>query len=99
SESALAAGYYLYRDTESIPDPGIGESLDPALRVNGGNLIPQPPDGESVTFNDLFEVVVGETYFYRVTVADGDGLESDPSNEMSWTVHGHNVSGLSPTEA
>jgi hypothetical protein len=34
------AGYYLYRDSQAIPDPPPDETIDPALRVNSGNPIP-----------------------------------------------------------
>lgn len=97
--SGLAQGYYLYRDTQSIPDPPAGQGLDPALRVNGGAMIAQPPSGPAVTFNDMFAGVVGQTYYYRVTVVDDLSQESDPSNEVSWTLHGQNVTGLNPTSA
>jgi hypothetical protein len=97
--SGLAQGYYLYRDTASIPDPPVGGSLDPTLRVNGGSMIAQPPTGATVTFNDIFAGIVGQTYYYRVTVVDDLDQESDPSNEVSWTLHGQNVGGLNPTSA
>ncbi len=99
SASPLAQGYYLYRDTDSIPDPPVGESLDPLLRVNGGAQIAQPASGPTVTFNDIFACVVGETYYYRVTVVDDLDQESDPSNEITWTVQGQNVTGMNPTSA
>lgn len=94
-----AAGYYLYRDVNPIPTPPPDETINPALRVNGGNQIPQPPSGPDVAFTDIFTVTVGQTYYYRVTVVDTEGTESYPSNEMSWTVLGQTVTGLSPTSA
>jgi hypothetical protein len=94
-----AAGYFLYRDVNPIPTPPPDELMNPALRVNGGNLISQPPSGPSVSFTDIFSVTVGETYYYRVTVVDNEGTESFPSNEMDWTVLGQTVTGLSPTQA
>lgn len=96
---AEATGYFLYRDTQSIPTPPPDELINPALRVNGGLLIPQPPSGTYVDFTDMFPVVVGTTYYYRVTVVDTDGNESYPSNELSWLVHGQTVTGLAPTSA
>jgi hypothetical protein len=89
-------GYYLYRDTQSIPLPPPDQTLNPALRVNGGNVIGQPGSGTYVTFNDVFSLLVGQTYYYRVTVVDSLGQESYPSNEQSWTVHGQHVSSFSP---
>lgn len=94
-----AIGYYLYRDAAPIPDPGPDGNLDPALRVNSGNIIAEPPSGSEVTFVDDFGAAkpqVGLTYYYRVTVVDIDDEESYPSNQMSWQVHGHNVAGISP---
>jgi hypothetical protein len=99
SASPLAQGYYLYRDTDSIPDPPIGSGIDPSLRVNGGAMIAQPGSGASVTFNDMFACVVGETYYYRVTLVDNLDQESDPSNEITWTVQGQTVGGINPASA
>jgi hypothetical protein len=101
STDSRATGYYLYRDTQSIPDPPEGEDLPPGLRTNDGMVIPQPDDGETVTFNDFFPVVIGQEYFYRVTVLNNDDppQESYPSNEMSWVVHGHNVGNVTPDTA
>jgi hypothetical protein len=93
-----ATGYYLYRDTQPIPTPAPDNLLPEALRRNGGALIPQPPTGDHVTFSDYSPVVVGETYYYRVTVFDGLD-ESYPSNELSWTVNGQSVTGLDPSSA
>jgi len=91
-----AEGYYLYRDTQPIPDPNPDGVIDPALRVNGGSQIAQPPSGSTVTFNDIFAVVIGQTYYYRVTAVDDLDQEGYASNEMSWMVHAHNVAGFSP---
>ena len=91
-----AVSYYLYRDTESIPDPNPDGNIDPALRVNGGNPIPQPAEGSTITFSDLFAPVVGQTYYYRVTAVDAADQEGYASGEMSWTVAGHTVAGFAP---
>ncbi len=88
-----AVGYYLYRSTSPIPDVP-----DPTLRTNGGNLIPQPPSGSFVTFQDMFFPVVGATYYYRVSVVDVASQESELSNEMSITIQGHRVDGINPTQ-
>lgn len=92
-------GYYLYRDTASIPDPPVDGVIDPGLRVNGGGLIANPDSGATVTFNDIFSVVVGETYFYRLTVVNLDGDESYPSNELSWTISLHTAGNVTPDSA
>ncbi|MCC7478497.1 IPT/TIG domain-containing protein [bacterium] len=92
-------GYYLYRDSQSIPDPGPDGFIDPSLRVNGGATIDQPAAGPDVVYDDIFDAEIGTTYYYRVTVLDSLDQESYPSNEISWTVHGHNVASLTPTEA
>lgn len=98
-DDPTVVGYYLYRDIQSIPDPGPDGFIDPLLRVNDGNAIAQPGAGPDVVFDDIFEAEIGTTYYYRVTVLDDQDQESYPSNEISWTVHGHNVATLSPTEA
>lgn len=89
-------GYYLYRDTQSIPEPPPHLTLPPELRTNGGGIIGQPAAGPAVLFNDLFNIVIGQRYYYRVTVVDENGHESYPSNEMSWLTHGHTVDSFSP---
>jgi len=97
-----AQGYYLYRDTQNIADPGPDGLLDPSLRVNEGNMIGQPGSGSEVVFVDDFgaeKPQIGLTYYYRVTVVDSNDDESYPSNQMTWTVHGHNISGLDPGAA
>ncbi|MCB1216180.1 IPT/TIG domain-containing protein [bacterium] len=94
-----AIGYFLYRDTQSIPNPDPGESLNPGLRVNDGNMIPNPGSGATVTHDDIFSVVVGQTYFYRLTVVNLDGDESDPSNELSWTISLHTAGNVTPGTA
>jgi hypothetical protein len=101
STDSRATGYYLYRDTQSIPDPPPDQTLPPELRTNGGMVIPQPDSGDTVTFNDIFTVTIGQEYFYRVTVLNNDDppQESYPSNEMSWVVHGHTVGNVTPDTA
>ncbi len=94
-----AVGYFLYRDTESIPDPPLDGLLDPGLRVNGGIMIDNPDNGATVTHNDIFAVVVGETYYYRLTVVNLDGDESYPSNELSWTISLHTAGNVTPDSA
>lgn len=104
-DSPRAQGYYLYRYTDSNRPPEPGPDDNPPfpieLRTNDGSMIPQPADGETVTFNDIFELVIGTIYYYRVTVVDDDvpPQESYPSAEESWMAHGHNVAALTPTEA
>lgn len=100
-----AQGYYLYRYTDANRPPEPGPDDDPPfpieLRVNDGNWIADPGDGTTVTHNDLFSPVVGETYYYRVTAIDyhDPPEEGYPSAEAGWTVHGHTVSSMTPTSA
>jgi hypothetical protein len=104
-DSPACQGYYLYRYTDDNrplePGPEDQPPFPIELRVNGGAMIPQPASGETVTFDDIFEPVIGETYYYRVTAVDDQDppQESYPSAEDSWTVHGHTVTGLDPTSA
>ncbi|MEP0813224.1 MAG: hypothetical protein HRF49_00985 [bacterium] len=92
-----AVGYYLYRSTSTIPDSERG---NPALRVNSGGQIPQPPSGSTVEFDDLEfpggHPEVGTTYFYRLSVVNDTGGESDLSNEIQYTVAQQNVTGFFP---
>lgn len=86
----LAVGYYLYRDTQPIA------TANPALRVNGGSIISQPPSGESVVFYDEFNPTIGQTYYYRLSVVDVYDEESDLSNELFVTISTHSVSDFNP---
>ncbi len=92
-----AVGYYLYRDTSPIADGRVG---DVTIRVNDGNAIAQQP-GNPITFDDMMfpggHPVVGETYFYRVTVVDNAGEESYFSNEFSYTVQEQDVTFFTPS--
>ena len=104
-DSPSAVGYYLYRYTDATRPPEPGPEDNPPfpieLRVNDGNMISQPSAGPVVRFDDYFAAAIGETYYYRVTVVDDQvpPQESYPSNERSWTVHGHSVTGLDPLTA
>ncbi|MBN2081439.1 IPT/TIG domain-containing protein [bacterium] len=98
-------GYYLYRYTDENrpPEPGV-DTVPPfpiELRANGGSPIPQPSEGTSVMFDDVFPAIVGETYFYRLTALNDDTppTEGLPGNELSIQIHGQSVSGLNPTAA
>ncbi len=92
----LAIGYYLYRDTKPI----VGApSANTPLRVNGGTMIAQSPD-DPIYFDDtLFpggNPIVGQIYYYRLTVVNDTNDESDFSNEINFTVTGHSVTSFAP---
>jgi len=57
------------------------------------------PD-DPVTFDDSEfpggYPVVGQTYHYRLTVVNDTGDESDFSNEITYTITGHSVTGFTP---
>jgi len=89
-DDPLAIGYYLYRDTQHI------ETANPALRTNGGGMIDQPGSGTTVTFYDEFYPVVGQTYYYRLSVVDIYDEESDLSNELAIEISAQEVTGLNP---
>ena len=90
-EDPLAIGYYLYRDTQHI------DTANPALRTNGGDMIDQPGSGTTVTFYDEFYPIVGQTYYYRLSVVDIYDEESDLSNELSIEISAQEVTGLTPS--
>jgi hypothetical protein len=80
-------GYYVYRDTTAFPDGAPtgfeGKRTNSGNMVNGGN----PGSGNGTqTFDDLFGAVVGTKYFYRMTVVNSSGDESDFSAELSITI-------------
>jgi hypothetical protein len=85
----LAIGYYLYRDTNPIT------WANPALRVNGGSLIDQTGD-DPIVFQDAFSPVIGQTYYYRLSVVDIYDEESDLSNELFIVIQPQAVTGLDP---
>lgn len=92
--TADTSGYYLYRDTQPIT------SADPALRVNSGNLIPQPPPAQqSIVFDDLFPARSGVTYYYRAATVDIDAEESELSFERNITIAPFSISNFSPSQA
>ncbi len=86
----LAIGYYLYRDTDPIT------WANPDLRVNGGSLIDQTGD-DPIVFQDAFSPIIGQTYFYRLSVVDIYDEESDLSNELSIVIQSQAVTGLDPS--
>jgi hypothetical protein len=86
-------GYYAYRDTQPITE------ANPALRVNGGNQVPQPPEGTTaILFDDKFSATEGVTYYYRVTAVDIDGDESRLSQQRSITIQDFMIEGFSPIQ-
>lgn len=86
-------GYYLYRDTSPITGP------NPALRVNNGNLIAQPPSTQTaIIFNDYFQAGYGNTYYYRATTVDLDNEESAMSFERSVTIQQFSIASFSPRQ-
>ncbi len=92
---AKATGYYIYRDTASLPS-GDPAGLS-AKRINGGVKIDQSGTGtQTLTFDDIFNPPVGNTYFYRMTVVNDTNDESDFSNQISITIALHSVSGFTP---
>jgi hypothetical protein len=86
----LAIGYYLYRDMSPIT------WANPDLRVNGGNLIDQTGD-DPIVFQDAFSPIIGQTYYYRLSVVDIYDEESDLSNELFIVIQPQAVTGLDPS--
>lgn len=87
-------GYYIYRDVRPITE------ADPALRVNGGNQVPQPPESQTaILFEDKFPAQVGVRYYFRVTGVDLDGDESRLSYERSITIQNFRIESFSPIQA
>jgi hypothetical protein len=83
-------GYYIYRDVATIPagDPTGHDSL----RVNNGDMIDQSGNGsETLTFDDVFNPAVGETFYYRMTVVNQTDDESNFSNEENITIGEHTI--------
>src|SRR5688500_11864601 len=80
-DDAAVSGYYIYRDTDTIPDgdPAGHESL----RVNGGDIITQSGSGnQTLTFDDAFSPSFGDTYYYRLTVANQTDRSEEHTSEL-----------------
>lgn len=94
-------GYFIYRDTSSIPDgdPSGYESLRVDADGNptgGDSMFPQSGSGtETLHFDDLFSVGVGDTFYYRLTVVNSTSDESDFSNQLSITIAQHTITTVS----
>jgi len=90
------SGYYIYRDTATIP-AGDPTSYS-ALKVNSGNIIAQSGSGtQTLTFDDAFNPSFGDTYYYRMTVANQTDDESDFSNEVNITIALHTIDSVTQT--
>ncbi len=60
-------------------------------------MIGQPGSGTMVTFDDSFDPEIDSKWYYRLTVVNDTGDESDFSNELSITISSFDFTGFSPS--
>ncbi len=94
---STAAGYWVYRGNESSTLPGGDPAGYSSFRANS-TIIAQPGSGTTVVYDDTgFTPVIGEDYYYRVTVQNTSGDESDFSNQLSITIAAHTIGTVTGT--
>ncbi|MCC7478496.1 IPT/TIG domain-containing protein [bacterium] len=91
---AKATGYWIYRDTSSLPsgDPAGQQSK----RITAQKIDQSGTGTQTLTFDDVFNPPIGNTYFYRMTVVNDTSDESDFSNQLSITIAQHTLTGFTP---
>ncbi len=82
------AGYNVYKSTQPFFDPSE------AVKINA-SVIPHMPQ-PALTYNDIFNAIIGTEYFYRITVQDNEGDESPLSPERSIVITEHTILNVSP---
>jgi hypothetical protein len=91
---ASVSGYWVYRGGTAADLPDGNPTGYSTYRANS-TLIPQPGSGSTVVFDDTsFTPVIGEDYYYRVTVQNNSGDESDFSNQLGITIAAHTISSI-----
>ena len=86
---------YTGTDLVYIPDNGPAQPVDSGFEIEKAGL--PDPDGDTVTCR-LSGLSAGETYYFVVTAYDGEGLESEASNEVATcSVAAPIVTGETPT--
>jgi PKD repeat protein len=93
NSSNPAEGYRVYRSDAPIPDASRGDS---SLWTQP-TPIPNPGLGADVTYDDLFAVALGQTWFYRLSAVDADGDESDLSPESQITISDFRIDDITAT--
>jgi len=75
------AGYYIYRSIFSNGYQFGGESSPDHVAT----IICAPNEGEPCTMHTDFDLAWTTQYWWVCTAFDTGGLESGPSNEITWT--------------
>jgi hypothetical protein len=90
-------GYWIYRATGVGDLPDGNPAGHESNRVSG-SIIPQSGSGtDTLTYDDLFTLDVGDTYYYRMSVVNATHDESDFSNQLSITIAEHDITGITTT--
>lgn len=88
------SGYHIYKSTLPISDSARGNS-NLWVSVGGETFIPQAgTPGDPISIDDLFPVVVGETWYYRLSAIDINGEESRLSPEEAVDIVPFSITGL-----
>lgn len=91
-------GYWIYRANGAGDLPDGDPAGHSANRANA-SIIPQSGTGtQTLTYDDNFGPVIGNTYYYRMTVVNATHDESDFSNQMSITIAEHDITNITTTD-
>ena len=94
---STADGYWVYRADTATDLPDGDPNGYSSYRANG-TIIAQPGSGATVVYDDTgFSPVIGEDYYYRVTVENTSGDESDFSNQLGITIATHTITAVTTT--
>jgi hypothetical protein len=90
-------GYWIYRANGAGDLPDGDPAGHSGNRVSG-SIIPQSGSGtQTLTYDDNFSPVTGNTYYYRMTVVNATHDESDFSNQLSITIAEHDITNITTT--
>lgn len=96
-------GYYIYKATTSnaLPDgdpASYSANRIPDEDADGNTMIEQFGSGtQTLTFDNHFSPPIGNTYYYRLTVVNSTGDESDFSTQLSIAIAQHTITTITTT--
>lgn len=91
-------GYWIYRANGAGDLPNGDPAGHSANRVSA-TIIAQSGSGtQTLTYDDNFGPVIGNTYYYRMTVVNATHDESDFSNQLSITIAAHDITNITTTD-
>jgi hypothetical protein len=91
-------GYWIYRANNSTDLPSGDPAGHSANRVSGSIIAQSGSGTQTLTYDDSFSPVIGNTYYYRMTVVNATHDESDFSNQLSIAIAGHDITSITTTD-